>query len=523
MDASIKDRLTQILGAENLLLDEADLAFYSQDVSKRADFVTQAVMRPGDKEELAAAVKASVEAGYSLFPRGGGMSYTGGYLPTNSKAITIDTARMDRVLEVNTTDMYVTVEAGCRWVDLHEALKGTGVRTPFWGTLSGIRATVGGGMSQNSIFFGSGQHGTAADSVTGFEIVLADGSILKTGAGAQVNATPFQRHFGPDLTGIFTSDAGALGVKATITMRLVREAEHKRFASFDFPDYASMFAAASEVARRGIASESFGFDPYLQSQRMKRQSLASDVKSLTNVMKSSGGALKALKEGAKVALAGRGFMDDVQYSYHFITEAHSSAGADAALAEIEAVCKEGGGKQIENSIPKIISANPFTPLNNAVGPEGERWLPVHGLVPHSRAVDMMDKIEKIFADHSEEMAAHDIHTGYLLATVGASTCVLEPVFFWPDERMEIQEEIVEASAKKNFQDYGSRPDGFTAVMKVRAALVELFREEGAVHLQIGKAYKYREGLEPASFALVETLKKELDPTGQINPGALGLI
>ncbi len=523
MDASLQDRLIQILGPDNLLLDEADRRFYSQDVSKRADFVTNAVIRPGDKEELAAAVKAAVEAGYSVFPRGGGMSYTSGYLPTNSKAITVDMARMNRVLEVNLTDMYVTVEAGCKWVDMHEKLKDTGVRPPFWGTLSGIRATVGGGMSQNSIFFGSGVHGTAADSAIGFEVVLADGSILKTGAGAQVNSSPFMRHYGPDLTGLFTADAGSLGLKATVTLKLITDPPHKRFASFNFKDHPSLFGAASEVSRRGLATESFGFDPYLQSQRMKRQSLASDVKTLTNVMKSSGGAFKALKDGAKLALAGRSFMDDAQYSYHFITEAHSAAGADDALAQIEEICRKAGGEKLENSIPKIISANPFTPLNNMVGPEGERWLPVHGLVPHSKGPETMAAVEQCFADHREEMDAHGINTGYLIATIGTSTCVLEPVFFWPDERMEIQEEVVEDSAKKNFQDFGGRPEGNAVVMKVRAALNKLFLERGAVHMQIGKAYPYREGLEPGSYAVVEGLKKQLDPTGQINPGALGLI
>lgn len=523
MDATLKDRLVQILGQDNLLLDEADCRFYSQDVSKRAEFVTTAVIRPGEKEELAAAVKVAVDAGYSVFPRGGGMSYTSGYLPTNNKAITVDMGRMNRVLEVNLTDMYVTVEAGCTWTDLHSELKGKGVRPPFWGTLSGIRATIGGGMSQNSIFFGSGVHGTAADSATGFEIVLADGSILKTGAGAQINSSPFQRHYGPDLTGIFTADAGALGLKATVTLRLIADPAHKRFTSFDFADYTALFAAASEVSRRGLATESFGFDPYLQSQRMKRQSLASDVKTLTNVMKSSGGALQAIKEGAKLALAGRGFMDDAQYSYHFITEAHSAAGADEALAQIEEICRLAGGEKLENSIPKIISANPFTPLNNVVGPEGERWLPVHGLVPHSKGVEMMAAIEQCFDDHRGEMEANGINTGYLIATVGASTCVLEPVFFWPDQLMEIQEDIVEDSAKKNFRDFGDRPEGNAVVMKVRSALCELFLKHGAVHMQIGKAYPYREGLEPESYKVVESLKKQLDPTGQINPGALGLI
>lgn len=56
-----------------------------------------------------------------------------------------------------------------RW--LYEALKPSGLRTPYWGTLSGLKATVGGSLSQNSIFWGSGQFGTAAENVLGMEVV----------------------------------------------------------------------------------------------------------------------------------------------------------------------------------------------------------------------------------------------------------------------------------------------------------------------------------------------------------------
>lgn len=522
MEAALSDRLNQIVGPDHFLVGDEDRVLFSQDVSKRSDVLTGGIIQPADKEELAAAVKAATDAGYAVFPRGGGMSYTSGYLPSTEKSVTVDTSRMDRVLEVNLEDMYVTVEAGCTWQTLHETLKDKGVRSPFWGTLSGIHATVGGGMSQNCIFFGSGIHGSGVDSVIGFEVVLADGSILKTGAGAQVNAAPFHRHYGPDLTGLFTSDAGALGIKAVITLKLIRNPEHREFLSFSFDDYNAVFAASAAVSRAGLATESFGFDPYLQGQRMKRQSLASDVKSLTNVMKSSGGALKALKDGAKIALAGRGFMDDVPYSYHFITESHSDAGAKEAAMEIRKICADAGGKEIENSIPKIISANPFTPLNNMVGPEGERWLPVHGLVPHSKAVALMDAITALFEKHKQGFETHGINTGFLIASIGASVAVLEPVFFWPDERNELHNKTVEASAQKGFKDFGPCEEGRALVMQVRGEMNGLFVEHGAVHMQIGKAYPYKQGLDAASYGLVEGLKKQLDPQGLINPGALGL-
>jgi FAD/FMN-containing dehydrogenase len=57
--------------------------------------------------------------------------------------------------------------------------------------LSGIKATIGGGLSQNSIFWGSGQFGSAVDSVISLDVVLADGSLVTTGSGAQINSSPF--------------------------------------------------------------------------------------------------------------------------------------------------------------------------------------------------------------------------------------------------------------------------------------------------------------------------------------------
>ncbi|MCH8863458.1 MAG: FAD-binding oxidoreductase, partial [Proteobacteria bacterium] len=230
----IIERLTLVLGNEGLVTDPDERDYYSQDVFSSAEYVTKAVLRPANIEELSEAVRIATEAGYAVFPRGGGMSYTSGYLPTAEKSVTVDLARMNNIREINLEDMYITVECGCPWVDIYEALKGKGVRPPFWGTLSGIKATVGGGLSQNCIFFGSGIHGTGADTVIGLEVVLADGTIINTGSGAVEGGTPFFRHYGPDLTGIFTADTGALGIKAVATLRLIASPPFVRHLSFDF-------------------------------------------------------------------------------------------------------------------------------------------------------------------------------------------------------------------------------------------------------------------------------------------------
>ncbi|MCF6274807.1 MAG: FAD-binding oxidoreductase [Robiginitomaculum sp.] len=515
MDKNFIQQLVSILGAEHVVTDADERAYFSQDVYSRADFTSSAVLRPANIDELASVVKLATSNNYAVFPRGGGLSYTGGYLPSTDKSVSIDTSRLNHVVEINPDDMYVTVEAGCTWAALHKALAGTGLRTPFWGTLSGLYATVGGSVSQNSIFFGSGLYGTSADSVTGLKVVAADGRVVETGAG-------FFRNFGPDMTGLFTGDCGALGIKAEISLKLIRAPKHKAHVSFSFERYQDMLPAMSEIARHGLASECFGFDPFLQAQRMKRESLAKDVKALAGALKASGSVMGALKTGAKLAAAGRGFMKDVPYSVHMTSENHHEQAAQADIEAIEEIMEHAGGTRIENAIPTLVAANPFNPPNSMIGPQGERWAPVHAVVPHSKAVSLMDAITALFAEHKDICEKYNIGTGYLLTSVGASAMVIEPVFFWPDALMDIHHRKVEAGHLRKINGFADNPEARQAVDQIRTKLKNLMAEHKAAHLQIGKTYNYLKSLNPTSAALLKAIKCEMDPDGLINPGSLGL-
>ena len=227
------ETLRSLLRDEQVLTDADSCSLYAQDVYTKATPAI-AVVAPSTIDELSRVVAAVTQTGHAVIPRGGGMSYTSGYVPAEAGSVIVDMQRMNQVLEINTEDMYVTVQSGCTWKSLHEALRETGMRTPFWGTLSGIHATVGGGASQNSIFWGSARYGTAADSVLSLDVVLADGTVVSTGANAQQYGSPFFRHYGPDLTGIFLADTGALGFKATVTLKLIPQAGFRQQLSFDF-------------------------------------------------------------------------------------------------------------------------------------------------------------------------------------------------------------------------------------------------------------------------------------------------
>jgi len=510
--------LAQTLGQEHVILDEAERAFYSTDVYRRGE-TALAVIRPGSVAELAEAVRICHQADLNLAARGGGMSYTDGYLHATESGVTFDISRLDRIVRVDTEDMYVTVECGCTWAQLHEALASTGLRTPYWGPLSGLVATVGGALSQNSVFFGGNQHGSAAETVIGLDVVLADGSLLPTGAHTHRHGAPFMRQDGPDFTHVFTADTGAFGIKAVATLRLIAAPAAQRYASFAFETDTAMCAVMSEIARQGLASECFGFDPFLQNARVlgSEGDTAGDLKTLAKVARKSG-----LSEAAKVALAGRGYVNRMKYGVHVIVEDICKAGVEHRLQRIRELAAARDGREVANSLPKIVAANPFAPPNSMLGPKGERWVPIHGIVPHSRGPAIIEAVERIWADKRELMERHAINCGYLTCTVGAAGFLFEPVFFWPDAQNELHRRALEPRVLASLPTYPPAPEARAAVEEIRQAIGRAFLAEGAVHFQIGKTYPYREGRTPAAWALLERFKQLVDPDARMNPGQLGL-
>ncbi|MBM3515286.1 MAG: FAD-binding oxidoreductase [Alphaproteobacteria bacterium] len=431
----------------------------------------------------------------------------------------IDMRRMDRVLEINETDMYVTVECGCTWATLNEALKSRNLRTPYWGPLSGLRAVVGGALSQNSVFFGSGFYGSAVEQVVGLTVVLADGTALPLGGHAIERGKPFMKHYGPDLMGLFLADAGSMAIKATATLRLIRRPEHRRHIAFTFATGQAMAKALSALSREGLATEAMGFDAGQQSARAveAKRSLKEDFQTLFKVIEQGG-----VVDGLKVALAGRGYLKDVPFGMHVAVEDKTEAGVKELAGRARQICKELGGKPIPASITRIVHADPFVPPDSIVGPKGERWVPVHCIVPHSQAADIVAKVQALYARYEAIKTKHSIRTGFLLVTVGTYGFLIEPVFFWPDARLGMYARTMRPEHLARLPEHPAAPEARAAVLEMREELAKLFVDNGAVSLQLGKFYLYDRALKPETWALLQKIKSLLDPARVMNPGALKL-
>jgi len=511
--ATIIGRLRRDWGEHACITDPDECLYYAQDVYSQGEPLL-AVLRPGTIEQLAPAIAELTGAGVSILARGGGMSYTEGYLATRQPSVLVDTSGLDRIIEINVQDAYVVVEAGVTWAQLHVALAEKGVRTPYFGPMSGLRATVGGALSQGSIFHGSGRHGSSGDTVLGLEVLTASGEIVHTGAAASGNSTPFFRYFGPDLTGLFLGDCGLLGIKLRASLRLLPRYSHIDYLSWQFREAAGLTAAMGALARAGLPSEVAAFDPKLSQIRMRRASLGTDVKSLGNVIKKDG-----LMQGLKLVAKGRDFLDPEQYSLHVTVEGDSAAEVAARVVAARNLAAPFG-EEVENSIPRVMAANPFSALNSMLGSGGERWVPVHAIVPHSQATRLLVALDALFAAEQATMDRHGLFIGTLMTTIGAQATLIEPCIYWPDSHTEFHRRNVDADHLARIGCTGENLPARAAAGALKHKIAETMRGLGSVHFQIGKFYAYRAGRDPIALALLDAVKRQLDPQGLMNPGVL---
>jgi D-lactate dehydrogenase (cytochrome) len=518
--SDIGARLRAVLPADTVLDDDASRLFHANDIFWQPGIAPLAIARPGTREELAAAVRTATEAGIAVVPRGGAMSYTKGYIPQHERSVVIDARRLNRVLEVNAADLYLTAEAGCTWAQVNGALEGTGLRTPYWGPLSGINATVGGALSQNSAFFGSAQNGTVADSVLGVTVVLADGSIVTTGSGGRTGAKPFTREGGPDLTGLFLGDNGAMGIKVAATIKLIPAPAAVGFLSFGFPSIQAMGTVQCALARERLVAEGFGIDRNKAEHSASVNRISEGLQILGKVAGSGKSTLGGLKDALGVAVSGSSFLKDHAYTLHLVIERGNEAELASVMARARAIGAEHG-TELADSVPRVMRSRPFGPVRGMLGKDGERWVPIHAVFPMGEAQRVLDANEAFFAEQRPMMQQHGIVYSVMCMTTGHEF-FLEPAFYWRDEITPLHAASLGEDVVRPWRDRPANPEARAAVVRLRQATQALYASMGGVSWQVARDYPYLDLLQPGTRALLVALKQAVDPRGLMNPGSLGL-
>lgn len=510
MKNGLVERLVTALGADHVSVDSHHRSLLSGDLfPEEFHPFPVVVVRPGTAAHVASCVKVAKEMGVAIAPRGGGMSYTGGYRPQSEETILIDLRDLNTTRDVNAEDRYMVVEAGCTWAAVKEALNGTGLRTALRGPISGSVSTVGGAVSQN--LPGS------MEAVLGLEIVTADGAIVRTGSLGAENRGGFYRNFGPDLTGLFLGDAGAFGVKTAVALRLEPMPAGAAHASFGFETMAHTVDAMTRISALNLGGRVFALDP-LKNKTSTKVSVRDGVDTLKKVVSTSG-LRKGLRDAARIVSAGQHAYDKVAWSLHLTFEGASERAAQDALACAKEICVDNG-REIEPSIPVAMYAGGFS-VRGFLGLKGERWAPLHSIFPLSKSQEVVRAVERFMAERAEGMAKHSVVHSYMLAGNGPYF-LIEPMFYWPDEILDLQKATLDERRLKKLTPFENSPDARQWVRETRNDLRDLLFSIGGVSTQIGRFYPYRDSLEPATRGLLDRVKDTLDTDDIMNPGVLGL-
>ncbi|MFN8669798.1 MAG: FAD-linked oxidase C-terminal domain-containing protein [Gemmatimonadaceae bacterium] len=201
LTAIVGDRLTR---AESELLQhgrgETHLPAYPPDV----------VVYPESTDEVSAVVRTCAAHDAPVIAYGAGSSLEG-HIAAVQGGVCVDLSRMNQILRTSVDDMDVTVEAGVTRMQLTKALGGTG--TTFF-VDPGADATLGGMVATGASGTTSVRYGTMRENVLALTVVLADGSVIRTGSRARKSSA------GYDLTRLFIGSEGTLGIVTEVTLRL---------------------------------------------------------------------------------------------------------------------------------------------------------------------------------------------------------------------------------------------------------------------------------------------------------------
>ncbi|QLH75716.1 MAG: FAD-binding protein [Methanomassiliicoccales archaeon] len=203
--------LRDIVGEDNVSTRVADLYTYGFDASihHRSPDV---VIRPRTTEEVSRVVKIAKNERLPIVARGGGTGLCGSAVPLRG-GIVLDMTRMNTIKEVRVEDLYCVVEAGVVYDRLNETLS---PHKFFFPTSpgSGEACTIGGMVATNASGMRAVKYGATRDYVLGLEVVLADGSVIRTGTRTIKNSSGYQ------LERLFVGSEGTLGIITEVTLRI---------------------------------------------------------------------------------------------------------------------------------------------------------------------------------------------------------------------------------------------------------------------------------------------------------------
>ena len=218
-------KFKEAIGEEHTLTDLEALRKYHY-INIPAERIIDAALRPGSVKDVQKIVNITSEFQISLYPISTGNNWGyGSANPVRDHNVIVDLSRMNRIIEVNTELAYTVIEPGVTQYQLYQYLNKHQTGLMMDPTGSGPNCSVLGNTVERG--YGISRYGDHFASLSGMEVVLANGEVLRTSFGHYENAKAthtFKCGVGPCLHGMFTQSN--FGIVTKIGIWLMPEPEY---------------------------------------------------------------------------------------------------------------------------------------------------------------------------------------------------------------------------------------------------------------------------------------------------------
>ncbi|MEM1545328.1 MAG: FAD-binding oxidoreductase [Candidatus Methanomethylicia archaeon] len=243
-------RIAGIVGEENVLRESFHLLCYVKDFYKPYPRFKppELIVYPENTAQISEIVKLANEKLIPITPVGGLTGISGCAIPRYG-GIVIDLRKMDRIIEIDEENMYVTCEAGITCARLAYELERKGYIPPHF-PASRYAATIGGSIAYCGVDGLQMVYGSIGDRISSLKVVLPTGNILNVGGGTSGKIRKSSSSF--NLKWLFIGTCGTLGIITEATLRIYPKPNVKDSILIAFNSIDDALKLANEIKKKNL-------------------------------------------------------------------------------------------------------------------------------------------------------------------------------------------------------------------------------------------------------------------------------
>ncbi|MHB1842762.1 MAG: FAD-binding oxidoreductase, partial [Sulfobacillus sp.] len=237
------EELGRILAPGQLTTAPSVLEQHAHDESYHPGVLPDVVAFPESEADVVAVMRLAGQHRVPVVAFGVGSGLEGHVVPVRH-GISLDTSRLNRVLEIRASDFLARVQPGVTRNQLNQELGRHGL---FFPVDPGANASLGGMAATGASGTTTVRYGAMREHVRGLTVVLADGVVIHTGSLAAKSSS------GYDLTHLFVGSEGTLGIFTELWLKVWGIPEATLAARAEFETVEQAVAASTAIIGAGVA------------------------------------------------------------------------------------------------------------------------------------------------------------------------------------------------------------------------------------------------------------------------------